>query len=190
MAPKKAAAEIQAPEAEPEGAEDQPQEEAKPAEGATAQQPLLYSPTDKDTNLVDRLRARHMPSGRSALDAGEIIKRRKVTFELDGVECEPDMFVNESGEYISFSVTLRSLTSAQEIEAMRGAKDGAMAPMLLCRQSLFAINEKPLSTTDRDFFWECFGASGRQICLMAFESLGAASRAALGKFLSTRSESS
>ncbi len=163
-----------------------------PAENpATAQSPaptgVVYSPLDTNKDLVDRLRARHMPSGASALNAGEIIKRRRVSFEIDGVECEPDMFVDDAGDYITFKVTLRALTSTQEIEALRGIKDATMAPMMMAKSSLYAINDKPIGENDRDFFWECLGPS-RQICMLAFNMLGAASEAAMGKYLSTRSE--
>lgn len=148
----------------------------------------VYSPEDKRTDLMDRLVARHMPSGKDALKPGEIIKRREVSFDLDGVECEPDMFVDENGDYITFRITLRSLGSAQEIEAMRGVKDGTEAPLRMCKLALYAINGKPIAADRLDFFWEALGSGGRQICFAAFQSLGAASEASMGKYLTSRSE--
>ena len=146
------------------------------------------SPEDYKPDLVARLVARHMPTGKGALNPGEIVKRRTVTFDVDGVDCEPDMFVNESGEYVTFKLTLQSLNSAQEIEAMRGLRDAAAAPMAMTKVALHAINGQVLDENRRNFFWEALGAGGRQIAYLAFQSLGAASEAALGKYLKSRSE--
>jgi hypothetical protein len=166
-----------------------PPTEGEATESPPAQEPkFISSPDYKGADLVDRLQARHLPKGQAALSATEIVKRRKLSFDIDGVDCEPDMFVDEEGNYITFNVTLRSLSSAQEIEALRGIKDGTMAPFVMCRYSLYAINGKVLSENQRDFYWECLGSVGRQICLAGFNGLGAASEGAMGKFLSTRSE--
>lgn len=163
-----------------------------PADGLPEQQaptldPFAGSVADRGRDLVDRLQARHMPTGKDALQPGEIIKRRKLSFDLDGVDCEPDMFVNDAGEYITFKVTLRSLSSADEIASLRGIKDGTAAPMMMCRLALYAINDAVLTPERRDFFWECFGTAGRQICMLAFHELGAASEASMGKYLTSRS---
>lgn len=167
--------------------QDAPELEAGESDAGTPSGPV-YSPEDKRSDLLDRLVARHMPSGAAALKPGEIIKRREVSFDLDGVECEPDMFVDENGDYITFRVTLRSLGSAQEIEAMRGVKDGTEAPLRMCKLALHAINGKPIERDRLDFFWEALGSGGRQMCFAAFQSLGAASEAAMGKYLTSRSE--
>lgn len=182
-----------APQAAPEVTDPEvtEQEGETAAEGepeAPPPAPERYSKDDKRYDLMDRLTARHMPSGQSALKSGEIIKRREVSFDLDGVECEPDMFVDEAGNYITFKITLRSLGSAQEIEAMRGIKDGTEAPLRMCKFALYAINDKPIEKDRLDFFWEALGSGGRQICFAAFQSLGAASEAAMGKYLMSRSE--
>jgi len=164
---------------------DEPQE---PQEPPAKEPQFLSSPDYKGVDLVDRLQARHLPKGRDALNAGEIVKRRKTSFDIDGVNCEPDMFVDDEGNYITFRVTLRSLNSAQEIESLRGIRDGTMAPFAMCRYALYAINDKVLNDNQRDFYWECLGTVGRQICLAGFNSLGAASEGAMGQLLSTRSE--
>jgi len=148
----------------------------------------LGSPDDKRADLMARLRKRNLPSGQEALKGGELVKRRKVTFDLDGVDCAPDVFMNEVGEYITFSVTLQSLNSAQEMEALRGVRDASQAPLAMAKLSLFALNGQPVLDAERDYWWECLGPGGRQICMMAFGSLGAASESSMGKYLSTRSE--
>ena len=148
------------------------------------------SPNDFDPGFVDRLKAQHMPTGEGALKGGgDLVPRRMITFELDGVECEPGVFVNAAGDYVTFKITIRSLSSAQEVSALRGARDAAMAPMLLAAASLYKINDRVLSENERTFFWECLGSPGRQICMVAFQQMGAASTGALGKFLTSRSES-
>lgn len=148
----------------------------------------VYSKDDKRSDLMDRLTERLLPKGAAAMRGGEIIKRREITFDLDGVECEPGVFTDEEGNYITFQVTLRGLTSAQELEAMRGVKDGTEAPLRMCKLALCAINGKPIERDRLDFWWEALGSGGRQICFMAFQSLGAASEAAMGKYLTSRSE--
>lgn len=176
--------------AETEAPPPMPSEETEAASTPEVPGPVVTtgSPEDKRPDLIDRLRKRHMPTGNDALKSGEIIKRRKLSFDVDGADCEPDMFTNEEGEYVTFRVTLQSLSSAQELEAVRGLKDGTQAPLNMCRLSLFAINGKTLSEENRDFYWECLGSGGRQICMGFFSQLGAASESAMGKSLRSRSE--
>jgi len=151
--------------------------------------PEIQSPEDFSSDLMARLKTKHLPTGKDALKAGEIIKRRRVTFDVDGAQCEPGMFVNEAGDYVTFKITLESLNSAQEVAALRGIKDGAQAPMLMAKHTLVELNGKKLEEAERDFVWECLGMGGRQVCFAAFQlSLGAAAEAGLGKYLLTRSE--
>jgi hypothetical protein len=77
---------------------------------------------------------------------------------------------------------MRSLSTTEEIEALSGVSDAGQVPYLLARAALYAINGKPIPSDRKDFFWEGFGMQGRQICLMAFQHIGSASGAAVGKF--------
>lgn len=151
--------------------------------------PSAFSQEDFRPDLLDRLTDRLMPKGDAALGAAPILKRRQVSFLIDGAECEPDVFTTTAGEYIVFKVTMRSLSSAEEIDALSGLKHAQMAPMLLARASFVAVNDKPIPGATRDFWWEALGMAGRQLCFLAFQSIGAASTGALGKFQSSRSES-
>ncbi len=130
-----------------------------------------------------------MPKGAAALSSAPILKRRRVSFLIDGSECEPDVFVTAAGDYIVFKITMQSLTSAEEIDALSGLKHAQMAPMLLARAAFKEVNDNPIPAAMRDFWWEALGMAGRQLCFLAFQSIGAASTGALGKFRSSRSES-
>jgi hypothetical protein len=141
---------------------------------------------DKSPDLADQVYQRMTKTGMAALNGKrDIIARRVRTFVLDGMSCAPDVFVDAEGNYLDFEVTLRSLSSVEEIQALNGINDPGEAPFRLAKASLYAINGKPISGDRKDFFWEAFGMQGRQICMMAFAHVGSASGAALGKFQRT-----
>ena len=137
---------------------------------------------DRDAKLADRIFAKATKEGAGALGGKEIIRRKTRTFVLDGQSCSPDLFVDESGDYYDFEVTMRSLSSAEEIRALDGVNEPGAVPFALAKASLYAMNGQVLKGDRKDFFWEAFGMQGRQICLMAFQHIGSASGAALGKF--------
>lgn len=143
------------------------------------------APLRLNTNpgVADAVFQRLTQTGARALTGkGEIVPRRMRTFILDGQTCAPDVFVDEAGAYYDFEVTMRSLDSREEISALAGTTDPGAVPFLLAKQSLYAINGKAIPGDRKDFLWECLGMGGRQLCLMAFQHLGSASGAALGKF--------
>lgn len=141
------------------------------------------APAPRDPGVADRIFQRVTKRGAAALTGGEIIQRKLRSFVLDGQACTPDFFIEPStGEYFDVQVTLRSLTSAEEIEALNGLTDAGQVPYLLTRAALYAINGKPIDPDRKDFFWEGFGMQGRQLCLMAFQHIGSASGAAVGKY--------
>lgn len=149
--------------------------------------PGPVSVPDFTPELLGRLKKQHLQSA-EALAGGEVIKRRKISFEIDGVDCEEGIFVNPDGDYVTFKITLRGLSSGEEIKAITGIRDGAQMPFMMSKASLYALNDKALSEADRDFLWEALGSAGRQLVHIAFQGLGAASDAALGKLVSTRQE--
>jgi hypothetical protein len=114
-----------------------------------------------------------------------LIERRKFEFQLDGSACAPGVFVDEDGEYFDVMVTLQSLSSAEEIEALTGVRDPNQAPYVLAKRSLLALNGHVLSADEREFFWEALGMGGRQLAFLAFGTIGSASGVALGKFRAT-----
>lgn len=140
----------------------------------------------RDTEVADRIFQRLTKRGASALQGGELIARKTRSFILDGQSCTPDFFIEPStGEYFDVQVTMRSLTSTEEIHALNGVTDAGQVPYMLTRAALYAINGKPIPEARKDFFWEGFGMQGRQLCLMAFQHIGSASGAAVGKFQSS-----
>lgn len=128
-------------------------------------------------------------TGRQALQAGgELVPRKEIRVELDGGECAPGVYVDEAGKPYAFWVTLRALSSAEEIDAVRGAGGAAEIPYRLAKACVHAINDRPVSKEQRDLHWECFGPAGRQILMTAFHVIGSASGASVGKALSASSE--
>lgn len=141
---------------------------------------------NKSPDLAQRVFDRMTKTGPAALRPGqEVLPRRVRRFILDGACCLPDVFIDENGNYLDFEVTMRSLSSAEEIAALDGITNPSQAPFMLARASFHAINGQPLSVERKEWFWEAFGMGGRQICLMAFQQVGSASGVALGKFQST-----
>lgn len=144
------------------------------------------APVRRDPNIGDRVFQRLTRTGQAALGGGEIIARKVYKFTLDGQSCAPFFFWDpDSGEYLDVEVTMRSLNSTEEIEALKGLTDPGQLPYLLGRASLYALNGTPIPEDRKDFIWEGFGMGGRQIALMAFQHVGSASGAALGKFQSS-----
>lgn len=145
---------------------------------------------DFRSDMLDRIMEAKVPKGAEALKhTGEIIRRREVTFDVDGADCAEGAFVDQEGNYLVFNITLRSLSSAQELECLRQVQKGPEAPFIMARMALYKVNGRELDEARRGFVWEALGMGGRQVVLGAFQVLGAASEAALGKYLSTRRES-
>jgi hypothetical protein len=134
-------------------------------------------------NVVEDVFRRLTPTGPAALSGKkEVIPRRMRTFMLDGQSCSPDVFVDASGEYYDLEITMRSLDSSEEIAALQGVNDPGAVPYVMAKASLYMVNGRKIPADKKDFLWECFGMGGRQLCLMAFQHVGSASGAALGKF--------
>lgn len=140
-------------------------------------------PVVRDAGVADRVFDRLTKRGAAALGGGEIIGRKVRKFILDGQSCAPDFFVDpDTGDYFDVEVTMRGLSSSEEIAALNGVTDAGQVPYLLTRASFYALNGKVVPEDRKDFFWEGFGMQGRQLCLMAFQHIGSASGAAVGKF--------
>ncbi len=158
-------------------------EDTQGAESPEAEAPAAPPTPPRDAGLADRVFERLTKRGAAALNGGEIIGRKVRKFILDGQSCAPDFFVNpDSGDYFDVEVTMRGLTSSEEIAALNGVTDAGQVPYLLARASFYALNGKPIPEERKDFFWEGFGMQGRQLCMMAFSHVGSASGAAVGKF--------
>ena len=135
-----------------------------------------------DPNLLQSLWQRSTQTGGKALRGGkELISRLKCSFTVSGADCAPDFFVNEEGEYFDFTITLRALTAGEEASAMRGGDVGEVQGALV-KASLFALNGTPFQEDQKDLIWEALGMKGRQIVNLAYQQIGGASAAALGKY--------
>lgn len=147
------------------------------------EQPDYAAKLDESVDLADRVFEKQTKTGAAALSGGELIPRKRRTFIMDGASCAPFVYWDSgTGDYLDFKVTIQSLSHAEEIQAMTGVTDAGQVPSLLCKASLYAINGKPIRKDRKDFYWETFGQQGRQIVLIAFQTIGSASGAALGKF--------
>jgi hypothetical protein len=139
-----------------------------------------------DRGLMAQIFEQRTKVGPGALkDGGEVIERKRFSFILDGSVATPGFFQDEDGVFFDVKIGLHSLTSAEEINALKGMRDPGQAPFMLAKSCLASLNDERLTAEQRDFLWEGLGMGGRQLCLMAFQSFGSASYAALGKFQST-----
>lgn len=132
---------------------------------------------------------RRLPQGQAAMSGASnpLLRPRQVTFVFDGSEGLPSFFMDEDGNYLDVELTVRSLSSFEESDALRDlTKDTiATAPSALAKRSLYAVAGRPLDSDERDLIWEGLGAAGRQLVLMAYQNFGGASEAAMGKYLSS-----
>lgn len=153
-------------------AEDGPQDFVNPRAGA---------------DFLDQLFGR-LPAGMEALSGkSQIIKPREVTFLFDGSAGAPNIFIDQNGDYLDVQITVRTLSSAEEIEALGSITNNVgAAPYALAKRALYAVEGKPLKADQRELIWEALGSTGRQLVLMAFQNLGGgASEAAMGKYRSS-----
>ncbi len=161
------------------------QQQQKEPEPGPEEEPAPRNRPNLDRGLMAQIFERKTKVGPGALRDGEIIERKRYSFILDGSVCTPGFFQDEDGVFLDVRIGLHSLTSAEEINALKGMRDPGQAPFMLARACLATLNDEKLTADQRDFLWEGLGMGGRQLCLMAFQSFGSASYAALGKFQST-----
>lgn len=130
-----------------------------------------------------------LPKDRDALAGGSLIKRRRVSFVMDGSACAPGFFADESGEYMDFEVTLQSLDHAEEINAYKTAKSQGQIAMELAKHMLCEIEGEPITEETRDLIWEGMGMRGRALCSLAMQAIASVGAAELGKYRATFSVS-
>lgn len=142
------------------------------------------------TDVLAQIVARKTRTGAAAMSGGrELIDRHVYSFVLEGDQGAPDFFVDSEGEYYDVRITLRSLSSREEIAALQGITDGSAAPLKLAMACLWKLNDQVLSPEEKELVWEGLGMKGRQLCLLGFNIIGGASQSALGKFRNTFSQS-
>lgn len=110
------------------------------------------------------------------------LPRKEVTFVVDHTVCAAGVFDED------FELTLRSLTSQDELAAARACKgDVTVMAMLMARNSLHALNGAMLDRGlgQDEWLWNVLDAGGRQLVVMMFANVGAPGEAALGKALAS-----
>lgn len=148
--------------------------------------PKASNRTNFSGDVLAQILARKSGTGAAALNnSKELIGRHVYSFVFDGAEGTPEFFADEEGEYFDVKITLRSLSSREELEAMQGVTDGALAPFRLAYACLWKLNDKVLTPEEKELLWEGIGMKGRQMCLIGTNMIGGASASALGKFRST-----
>lgn len=139
---------------------------------------------DASPDLAERIFQQFTRVDREALKGGEVVPRRTYTFILDGASCEPGVFQTPDGKYFDCKITLRSLRSDEELEALSTVQSAGQVPGVLTKKALWQINGKTLTFDQKTFFWEAFGMTGRTLCTLAFQTyIGSAGEGALGKLL-------
>ena len=138
-----------------------------------------------DPALLAQIMERRTVSGAGAFGGGEIVPRRRVTFDVDGAECCPGVFVDGEGRPVTFKLTLVSLTSAEEIKVTQGVMDPAQAVFATAKASIEALNGTRVQGDKLDFLWEALGPGGRQIVVTLYQQVGACSPAGMGKALAS-----
>ena len=159
-----------------------------PTLGATMPIPASGAEVEKvikkviDAGLLERAFEKTTVQGPGALSGGgDIIPRKRITFDVDGADCAPGVFVGGDGDPLTFQLTLATLTSAQEIKATRGVTDPAEAVQLTAMASLEQLNGAPVLGDRVAWLWEVLGPGGRQLVLTMYGEIGAISPAGMGK---------
>ena len=133
-------------------------------------------PSNFDPTLLENTFNRLTKQGPEALGpGGDLIPRKRITFEVDGAECAPGVFEG------TFQITLASLTADQEISISRGVTDPAEVVQLTVKHSIERMNGAPVVGDQLNFLWEALGPGGRHLVSIMFQEIGSLNPAALGK---------
>jgi len=157
---------------------------ATPEDEGAEELPQLPPNARAQSGLLGKIRGR-LPKNRDAMNGGDIVKRRKVSFVMDGAACAPGFFVDDAGNYYDFKVSLHELDSAEEIAAYSGIGAQGQAVMSITKKMLCEIEGDPIPEEMRDLIWDALGPKGRSLCAQAMQSLASVGMAELGKFRGT-----
>ena len=101
---------------------------------------------------------------------------------MDASVCAPGVFDED------FEVTLRALTSAEELAAARGSKgDVTVMALDMAKRSIHAIDGEVVdrSRGQDEWLWGVIGSGGRQLITAMFANIGTPGEAALGKAMAS-----
>lgn len=129
-----------------------------------------------DQGMFDRVYQRMTAEGVRPMD----LPRREATFTVDHTVCMPGVFTED------FEVTIRSLSSADELAASRSSNgDPVIMAFALAKASLRAVNGRLLKTHEREVFWEWLDSGGRQVVTAVFTKVGMADEETTKKAMGT-----
>ncbi len=90
------------------------------------------------------------------------IARRTATVTVGPEVCEPDTFD------APVVIGLEAINSAQELEAMKSASDGASAGFAMAKRGMKTLNGVPMRKHQVELVWECLGFAGRAMVVNAY----------------------
>lgn len=154
------------------------------AEAMEAEEPVDPPVPRASDDFMDQLIAR-LPTGKNALGGESLVKRREVSFDFYGGDGAPGFFINPEGDFVDIELTLVSLSSKDEMDALKGLQEEVEAPYALAKKALWKLQGRVIPEDNKDLIWEGLGQTGRQLCIVAMQKNGAASEAAMGKFQRT-----
>ncbi len=155
-------------------------------EGPDAPVEPKEAPRVDDPGLLEKVFNRATVAGPGAMShQGDIVPRKRISFDVDGSDCAPGMFVDGAGNYLTFRLGLASLTSGEEISVTKGVSDPAEAVQVTAKAALELLNGAPILGDQIDFVWEALGSGGRQLVLTMYQEIGAITPVGLGKALAS-----
>ena len=160
-----------------------------PETGATAAPPALAPNPKADPELFAQIWSKLTAvDPKNVGKPMEVVKCRYFSWEFDGSLGAPGFFVDANGDYVDIRVQMKTLTSAEELEALSElVPDGIMsAPSMLAKRMLYRIGSVQLTADQRNVVWEALGVEGRRVAILASQEIGGpVSQGAMGKYRST-----
>ncbi len=125
----------------------------------------------------------------AALTGGkkDLFPRQEIELIIDGSECAPGVFCDEDGVYYDFKVTLRALSSAEELDVFSVSdvtEDQVGGAFQMAKKSFYKMNGTRLKSDQKELLWELLGPKGRQLIMRGFGEISQISPAAVGKLRS------
>ena len=138
----------------------------------------IEAPTTFDPGAFDAFMKRAAPSIAEG-GSGQAMRRREASTVIDHRLCEPGMFD------APIRVTVSSLNSADELDALKSAGSQAAIGHVMAKASIRKLNGRALKSFEVDMLWEALGFAGRVSVANLFMShCTGADEALLGKSLS------
>lgn len=111
-------------------------------------------------NLLSTLFAEKTQSGRGAMGGAHMFHLKEVDLPMPAVGEFPE----------AFTLTIRELTSSQEIKVIESSSTQSGIGMAMAKASMKAVNGEEITLKTRDFVWEALGAKGRQLVVLGLNA--------------------